>query len=166
MSACAPSPAQPEGRPLNPAGADNAVHRAGGPAAAGPDSRLAGDAAGESTACPAALIGPAEWRLAFTGSAGPAAQRARDVLTDSIRRAGAVHPDQLTGAFTRPAAGLCLPAGACRLLNNAVAAAVNHRHRARRPERARPAQTLITAAPVPPALVAFGASLPAVADSP
>ncbi|MEU6004217.1 hypothetical protein [Streptomyces sp. NPDC047197] len=113
-----PHPQQSE--PVDLAKVDNAIHRAEGLAVAAPNSRLAHAVADELTAYLAALITPAERRLTFVGGDGPAAQRSRDVLADSIRHARSVHHDQLTGAYTNSTASLYLLAGACRLLKNAM----------------------------------------------
>ncbi|MGW5736693.1 MULTISPECIES: hypothetical protein [Streptomyces] len=115
-----PIPQHHTSEPLDLVKVDNAVHRAEGLAVAEPNSHLAHHVADELTAYLAALITPAERRLTFAGGDSPAAQRSRDVLADSIRHARSVHHDQLTGAHTNSTASLCLLAGACRFLKNAM----------------------------------------------
>ncbi|MEV8313394.1 hypothetical protein AB0Q95_04395 [Streptomyces sp. NPDC059900] len=114
------SPQFQTAEPPDMAKVDHAIHRAEGLAVADPNSRPAHEVAEELTVYLALLVTPAEKRLSAISVTSPAAQRARDVLTDSIRHARAVHHDQITGAFTNPTASLYLLAGACRLLKNAV----------------------------------------------
>ncbi|MEU1145715.1 hypothetical protein ACFYO9_22115 [Streptomyces sp. NPDC005863] len=120
MSSPAPSSARRDGEPVDLARLDNAVHRAEGLAVADPAGPLADEVAAELSSYLPPLLTQAESRLVAMGGSTPAAQRARDVLADSIRHGQAVHEDQRAAVFTNPVARLYLLTGACRLLKNAV----------------------------------------------